>query len=238
MDSAPQTAGLVEALKKLLKARGTTYRVLARSLELSEASVKRLFSEKTFTLARLEQVCAVLEIDFFDLAKLARGASASVDAMTVAQEHALARDSKLLGVFYLLFNDWRHVLQLEKLGLVDLLPHDKVRLRIPKSVRLRQDGPISRAHGKSVVTTFISADFEQSGGLFRFEVRELSKASTALLVRRLERLAAEFNEIAELDSYLPSGERETIGMALGIRPYVVSWAMGLRVRQGASAPDK
>jgi len=132
----------------------------------------------------------------------------------------------------------RHVLQLEKLGLVDLLPHDKVRLRIPKSVRLRQDGPISRAHGKSVVTTFISADFEQSGGLFRFEVRELSKASTALLARRLERLAAEFNEIAELDSYLPSGERETIGMALGIRPYVVSWAMGLRVRQGASAPDK
>jgi DNA-binding Xre family transcriptional regulator len=249
MDSAPQTAGLVEALKKLLKARGTTYRALALSLELSEASVKRLFSEKTFTLARLEQVCAVLEIDFFDLAKLARGASASVEAMTIAQEQALARDSKLLGVFYLLFNDWqpddiharyvlsraevlKHVLQLEKLGLVDLLPHDKVRLRIPKSVRLRQDGPISRAHGKSVVTTFISADFEQSGGLFKFEVRELSKASTALLARRLERLAAEFNEIAELDSYLPSGERETIGMALAIRPYVVSWAMGLRARQG------
>jgi hypothetical protein len=87
------------------------------------------------------------------------------------------------------------------------------------------------------VTTFISADFEQSGGPFRFEVRELWKASTAPLARRLERLAAEFNEIAELDSYLPSGERETIGMALGIRPYVVSWAMGLRVRQG-SAPDK
>ena len=255
MEHAPRTAALLEAVKKLLKARGTPYRELARSLGISEASVKRLFSQKTFTLQRLEQVCAALEIDFFDLAKLARGAASTVDAMTIAQEQALAADSKLLGVFYLLFNDWqpddiharytlsraevlRHVLRLEKLGLVDLMPHDKVKLRIPKSVRLRHDGPISHAHGESVVTTFINANFDQSGGLFRFEVRELSSASAELLKRRLERLAAEFNEIAELDSYLPSGQRETIGMAVGIRPYVVSWAMGLKARQGAPATPK
>ncbi len=255
MDNAPQTAVLVEALKKLLKSRGTTYRALAASVGLSEASIKRLFAERTFTLQRLEQVCAVLEVDFYELARLARGAQASVEAMTVAQEQVLAGDSRLLGVFYLLFNDWqpddiheryvlsraevlRHVLRLEKLGLVDLLPHDKVRLRIPKSVRLRQDGPISRAHGKSVVTSFITADFDQAGGLFRFEVRELSKASMALLQRRLERLAAEFNEIAELDSYLPSDQRETVGMALGIRPYVVSWAMGLKKRPTEPAAGK
>ena len=49
------------------------------------------------------------------------------------------------------------MLRLEKLGLVDLMPHDKVKLRIPKSVRLRPDGPIRRAHGKSVVTTFLDS---------------------------------------------------------------------------------
>ena len=81
-----------------------------------------------------------------------------------------------------------------------------------------------------MVAGFIQADFDASGGLFRFEIRELSKASTALLHRRLERLALEFNELAELDSYLPSDQRETIGMALGIRPWVVSWAMGLKSR--------
>jgi DNA-binding Xre family transcriptional regulator len=252
MDHMPQTAGLLEAVKKLLKSRGTTYRGLAASLGLSEASVKRLFSERTFTLQRLEQVCAALDVDFFELAKLARGASASVDAMTIAQEQALAQDSKLLGVFYLLFSDWqpddiharymlsraevlRHVLRLEKLGLVDLMPRDKVRLRIPKSVRLRPEGPISRAHGKTVLDAFIGAEFEPAGGLFKFEVRELSSASMELLKRRLERLAAEFNEIAELDSYLPSGQRETIGLVLAIRPYVVSWAMGLKARQPAPA---
>ena len=242
-----QSAGLVEALKKLLKSRGVTYRALAARVGLSEASIKRLFAERTFTLQRLEEICAVLEIDFFELARLARGASATVDEMTREQEKALASDSKLLGVFYLLFNDWqpddiherytltraevlKHVLQLDRLGLVELLPHDKVKLRVPKTLRLRRDGPIRAAHGKSVVATFIQADFEEAGGLFRFEVRELSQASVALLQKKLDRLATEFNEIAELDSYLPSDQRETIGMALGIRPYVVSWAMGLKPR--------
>lgn len=245
--TATQTEGLVEALKKLLKSRGTTYRHLAEAIGLSEPSIKRLFSEKTFTLQRLEQICAVLEIDFFELAKLARGATASVNEMTVAQETLLAADSQLLGVFYLLFNDWqpdeihkryllakpevlRLILKLEKLGLIDVLPHDKVRLRVPKTLRLRRDGPIRRAHGKSVVASFIQGEFDAMGGLFRFEVRELSKASMALVQRRLERLAAEFNEMAELDSYLPPDQRETIGMALGVRPYVVSWAMGLKPR--------
>lgn len=247
MEKNAQTAALVAALKKLLKARGMTYRDLAARLDLSEPSVKRIFSEETFTLQRLEDVCAVLEIDFFELAKLARGAAATVDEMTVEQEKALAADPHLLGVFYLLFNDWQPddvharyrltraevlklVLRLEKLGLVDLLPKDRVRLRVPKSLRLRRDGPVRERHGPAIVASFVEGDFDRAGGLFRFEVRELSKASVALLMRRLERLAAEFNEMAELDSYLPSGQRDTIGMALGIRPYVVSFAMGLQPR--------
>jgi DNA-binding Xre family transcriptional regulator len=242
-----QSAALVEALKKLLKSRGTTYRALAQAIGLSEPSIKRLFSERTFTLQRLEQICAVLEIDFFELAKLARGATATVDEMTPEQEKALAADSKLLGVFYLVFNDWQPadiharyvltkaevlalVLRLEKLRLVDLLPHDKVRLRVPKTLRLRREGPIRRIHGPAVVASFMEGDFEKRDGLFRFEVRELSKASAALLQRRIERLAAEFNELAELDAYLPADQRATIGMAMGIRPYVVSWAMGLKPR--------
>ncbi len=253
MSATPQTAVLVEALKKLLKSRGITYRVLAGSLALSEPSIKRLFSERTFTLQRLEEICRVLEVDFFELAKLARGSTAVVEEMTVLQERELAADSQLLGVFYLVFNDWqpddileRYVftraellkllLRLERLRLVDLLPNDKVKLRVPKTLRLRRDGPIETAHGRSVVGDFVLAEFNAPNALFRFEVRELSKASVGLLQRRLERLAAEFNELAELDSYLPSGQRETIGMALGIRPWVVSWAMGLKPR--SPAPSK
>ena len=250
MGNDPQTAGLVEALKKLLKARGVTYRALASGLRLSEPSIKRLFSERTFTLQRLEEVCQFLDVDFFELAKLARGAASTVDEMSIEQEKILAGDSKLLGVFYLVFNDWqpddiferyvltraevtRLALRLEKLGLVDVLPGDKVKLRVPKSLRLRRDGPIRRAHGRHVVAGFLQADFASAGGLFRFEIRELSRESFVTMQRRLERVAAEFNELAELDSYLPSDQREGIGMAIGTRPWVVSWAMGLKPRAPA-----
>ena len=248
----PQTHGLVDALKKLLKARGATYRDLAKALHLSEPSIKRLFSERTLTLTRIEEICAFLEVDFFDLAKLARGVAATVNEMSVEQEKALARDSRLLGVFYLVFNEWKieeivsHyvltraealklLLQLDHLGLADLLPGDKVRLRVPKGLRLRLDGPIRRLHGPSVVSSFLEADFARQGGLFRFEFRELSQASFALVQRRLERMAADFNELAELDSYLPSAQRETIGMALGVRPWIMSWVTGLKPRGAAAA---
>jgi hypothetical protein len=36
-------------------------------MELSEAGVKRLFSKHTFSLSRLEDVCRIPGIDFYDL---------------------------------------------------------------------------------------------------------------------------------------------------------------------------
>lgn len=246
------THQLVDVLKQLLKTQGLTYADLAHRLGLSHASVKRLFSARTFTLARLAQVCRVLEIDFFDLARLARGRSESTREMSERQEAALAQDAKLLGVFYLLLSDWtadeilaayelsepalvRLLVRLDRLQLIELLPKNRVRLRTPKLVKLRPGGPIHRAHGKRVVDEFIAAEFDRIGGFFRFEYRELSKASYALMQRRLERLAAEFLELAELDAALPSRRRETIGVLLATRPWALSLVTGLKARPGSAA---
>jgi hypothetical protein len=43
-------AQITDALKKFLKARGMTYAALGRCLNLSEGSIKRLFSTSSFTL--------------------------------------------------------------------------------------------------------------------------------------------------------------------------------------------
>ena len=244
MTATAHTSTLIAALKAALKSRGMTYRELASRLSLSEASVKRLFAEETFTLKRLEEICRVLDIDFFELARLARGASTEIDEMTMRQEEALAADPRLLGMFYLAFNDStleaivaayelgkaeciKLLLQLEKLGLLELGTNNVIRLRVRKTLRLRSDGPIRRAHGKAVVSDFLQADFAAAGGYFKFEFRELSQASVALLERKLARVAQEFHELAELDSYLPAEQRKTIGMALGIRPWVISLVTGL-----------
>ncbi|MBL8510972.1 MAG: helix-turn-helix transcriptional regulator, partial [Betaproteobacteria bacterium] len=197
-----QTNTLVSALKASLKARNLTYRDLAQRLDLSEASVKRLFAEESFSLKRLDDICAILEMDFFELARLARGASTNTNEMSDKQETALAADPRLLGLFYLVFNDWSFaailetydltaaectqlLLQLDKLGLIELGANNHLRLKVPKSLRLKRDGPIHRIHGKSVVNDFLKADFGDMGGYFHFEFRELSPASVSHLQRKL-----------------------------------------------------
>ena len=83
-------AEITDALKRCLKSRGMTYAQLAKALGLSEASVKRLFSGGGFTLRRVEQICRVLDIDLFELARLAHSEAAAVTELTVSQEQALA----------------------------------------------------------------------------------------------------------------------------------------------------
>lgn len=249
---------LVDALKRVVRLRGLTYAELAERIGLSEASVKRLFSQRSFTLARLAQCCAVLEVDFLELARLARGREGAPAAMTPAQEAALADDARLMGVFYLVMNGWtaaeivaRYQLtavqctgllaRLDRLGLIDLMPGDRVRLKLPRDVRLRDDGAIRRKHGRRVVDAFLAPQFDRAGGLFAFEFRELSRASFEILKRKLGRLAQEVHQLADVDAHLPPAERETIGVALGIRPWSMASAVELpprRVPDGDAAPQR
>lgn len=243
-----QTSELLNALKRVLKSRGLTYRHVAEQVGLSEASVKRLFAEETFSLQRLEQVCGTLEIDFFELAKLARGTRDSADLLTMEQEQKLASNPKLLAIFYLLYNDWdvqqiqahyditeadciRLMTQLDKARILDLLPNNRVRLRVSRNLRLRLDGAIRKRYGPEAMQDFLMVRFEDHGGLFRFEFRELSSASVEIVKRKIERLAADFNELAELDSTLPPARRKTIGVGLGVRPWTISLVTGLKPRK-------
>lgn len=227
---------LVSALKRALKSRGKTYADLAVGLNLSEASIKRLFAEKTFSLQRLDDVCRLLDMDIFELAKSARGEADALRQMTVAQEELLATDRKLLGVFYLLLNNReladivanyqlsepeciRLLIKLDRAGLIELLPGNRVRLRVSRQVRHRANGPLRQKLGDEMVSDFLSVRFDEHGGHFRFEVGELSEVSAALLQRKLNRLAAEFYELSELDTNLPSAQRSLYGIALGLRPW-------------------
>ena len=66
MDEARQ---IVEVLN-ILKDAGLTYASLGKRINLSEASVKRIFAQRTFSLKRLEQVCRALEMGIADLVKM------------------------------------------------------------------------------------------------------------------------------------------------------------------------
>src|SRR5256885_7417153 len=99
-------ARLVEALKTSLRSRGLTYRSLAKKIGVSEPTVKRMFSNGTFTLERIEQILEVIELDLEELARLVRDGSAAPTELSHDQEATLAQDARLFSVFWLIQNEW------------------------------------------------------------------------------------------------------------------------------------
>ena len=79
-----------------------------------------------------------------------------------------------------------------------------------------------RAYQAKVLGEFLASEFDHGGELLQFEAKELSAASREVMLRKLQRLQQEFNELAEVDSVLRPRERESIGLVLGLRPYVLS----------------
>lgn len=233
------TRQITVALKKHLKQKGITYAQLAAHLHLSEASVKRLFSESSFTVKRLEAVCQLLELDFYELAKLARGQSELTAELAEPQEAALAANPKLLSVFYLLLNHWQPeevqrqfeigaaelvklLAQLDHLKLIELHPNNRVKLLTHTTLQWRVGGPIRQRYQAQVMEEFLQGDFKAGNESLRFETRELSPASMAVLQRKLTRLAQEYAELAEIDASLPPGERQGVALLLAARPWVFS----------------
>ncbi len=245
-----EVARLVGALKQCLKARGITYAALAKRLGLSEASIKRIFARGSFTIERLHAVCRILDMSFYDLARLAYQSDAGVTTLTREQEAALAEDPNLLTTFYLLLNDWtparirqrydfderqqrRLLARLHDLQLIELRPGMRCRLRVSRRIAWRRDGPVRRAHERRIKTEFLESAFDGPGELLRFQPAELTDHSIRVLNRKLEQLYREFLDLAELD-LMASEPRTSVAMLLAFRPWVFSMVAARKRRAPAA----
>lgn len=223
-----------------------TYADLARGLRVSTPTVKRIFSQRSFTLERLEEVLRLLEIDFYELARLSHGRRGGTAELSLEQESALAKDARLFSVFWLLCNEWHFdeivaefrvgaaqitafFARLERLRLIDWRPGNRARLRVPKHYVWRAGGPLRKAYGLKVVTEFMRSRFDSPQDAFHFEAQELSAESAIVVKRRLERVAAEINELVEMDAAAPGTKRVTLGVLLACRPWNISIVHALRV---------
>lgn len=244
----PTSSPFVAALKKTVRSHGLTYRELARKLGLSEPTVKRMFSRGAFTLARIEQILRALDLDLYDVARMSRGRTAASVELNLDQENVLARDERLLSVFWLVLNEWTFAEILEayaitkpeltlafarlaRVRLIDWGPGERARLLVGRDFRWRAAGPVKKAYGNRVMQELLKGRFEGPAELLRFEARDLSEESAAVVRRRLERLAAEFNELAEVDASLPARKRNGFGLLVACRPWQFSAMIALKKRK-------
>ena len=154
----PEYRLLTRALKRLLKVRGLTYRDLGRRLALSEASIKRIFGRTDGPIGKLIRICNVLEIDFLSLVMHAHKDHARINYLTEAQELFFAANLPYFDVFVELTMRKRSIAELqalhglkaasirkylkklEALGLLEVHPHDRIRVRLHEPVGFAKDG--------------------------------------------------------------------------------------------------
>lgn len=232
-----QTRLLTQALKRCLRARGVTYRDVAQELGLSESSIKRLFSEQTFTLKRLEDICHLLDMSMFDLLRVAAADDDQrSNELGLVQEQALADDPTLLAYFYLLLIGWQPkriarrleldepgqracLTRLTALRLIETLPRKRVRLLTDTRIKWRAGGPIRARYEDHAKREFVDYGFDGKEDALDLENSELSDASIKVLQRKISRLAEDFAELAELDRSLPHERKRGFGLLIGARAW-------------------
>lgn len=231
---------VLSCVKKALKQRGISYAMLARQLDLSEASVKRLFSQKQFSMQRLEQICQLMQLELTDLLQLMNEQQQRKDQLSIEQEEALTKDLTLLLVSVSVLNrwtmqdivDWYHIstheclrklVQLERLKLIELLPDNRIRLRVSANFSWLEDGPIQRFFQQSIAQEFFQARFNSDAECLLVLNGMLSARANTEFQRKLKRLANEFNELNCQDAALPLAQRNGVSVVLALR----DWRFGL-----------
>lgn len=238
---------LVDGLKATLRAREMTYRDLARELRVSEATIKRDFSRGTFSLLRLDQICACLGIGLNDLMHPLDKAEL-VTELSEAQETALASNPKILVVTYLVVNDWKFdeivaafdmtesqlidiLLRLDRLKIIEFRPPNRVRKLTARNFSWRNAGPVHQFFLTRFVPEYFESGFAGGTDAFRFVGGTLSPDSAARFRISLERLAAEFETLARQDARLPLARRNGCSAILAVKSWEFSEFKRLRRRR-------
>ncbi|MEB4592502.1 helix-turn-helix transcriptional regulator [Candidatus Thiothrix sp. Deng01] len=233
----PQTTELLTTLKKLLKRHNKTYADVAARLELSEASVKRLFSEQNLSLQRLDAICGLLELEIADLVHEMQAEHAKpISGLSHAQEKEIADDLNLVMITVCVLNRWslqditRHynfsetqVIQrlahLDRLHIIELQPGNRIKLLVAPNFKWRDDGPIMQLFRAKIESEYFRTTFTRDSEQLIVLNGMLSDASNALFQRKMAQLAKDFDTLSKDDACLPIGERKGSTLLVAIRDW-------------------
>ena len=233
-----QTKLIVETLKKELRKQGINYKQVAQKLQLSEASVKRLFADYSFTLERISQVCELLNFEIADLIHEMEKNVELTQQLTLEQETELTSDMKLLLMAHFLMNKLtfeqiisiydisetegiRMLAKLDRMKLIELLPGNRVKLIIAKDFSLIPGGPIQRFYEKIVQQEFFDASFDGNGEFRIYVSGFFSRTANAEIIRKIKQLARDAHQLREDSNELPLEERFGCSLIMAIRPWEV-----------------
>jgi transcriptional regulator with XRE-family HTH domain len=236
---------LVATIKRELKARGLTYRDVARALAISEPSVKRTFADQSFSLSRLVKVSELLGMTFAELVQASSSAVPPLDRLTLSQEAQLVSDEKLLLIAVLALNQWslndmvsfyaisrtealKRLRILDRLGVIELLPGDRIRRRAKRDFEWSPDGPIRRYFADQGLTDFLQRPYDLEDESLEFAHGMLTPTAQAEFRLELRRLRARLAYLHEQSIPAKIADKHGVGVLLALRRWEPSAFRRLR----------
>lgn len=231
-----QTTALLATLKKQLKAHGKTYVDLGEALGISEASVKRLFSDQSFSVQRLEDSCRFLGLQLEELVQLMAKDQPQLQQLREQQEQELASDVLLLLVTVSVINGYtmqnlmshyhiseseciRKLAHLDRLKIIELLPGNRIKLLVAPNFQWLPNGPIQTFFLQKVQQDFFQSSFAKEGEKLLVLNGILSPASNAELQKKMLKLAREFNDLMYSDAAVSLDAKHGTTLVMAVRPW-------------------
>lgn len=228
------TADLVTALKKELKAAQMTYADLAQALGMAESSVKRMLAQGDMPLSRVDAICRALKMDFADLARRVADAQPLLAQLTHAQEQAVVADRVLLLVAICVLSQWTleqitssyritpaqtiaALAQLDRVGIIELRPLNRYRLKLAKTFSWRPHGPVMEYFREHALLDYFGGGFDGAGEGLLLVHGSISRALAPAFMERMQRVAQDFAQQHLTDQKLPEAQREGYTLLLAAR---------------------
>lgn len=233
------TADLIAQLKTELKAAGITYAALAKRLGMAESSVKRMFSKGgDMPVSRIDEICRVISLDFADLARRVADTQPLMLELTLEQEKAVVADRTLLVVAICVVSQVpaeeilatyelneaqlvRALTRLDRIGIIELRPGNRYRLKVAKGFRWLPHGPVMEFFRKEVLHDYFAGGFDGESEMLMVVHGEIGRGLANSFRERLRRIGQDFSNQHLADQKLPADQRRPYTIVIGMR----SWLM-------------
>jgi len=230
------TADLVTLLKKELKTAHMTYADLALALGMAESSVKRMLAKGDMPLSRIDAICRALKLDFADLARQVADTQPLLAQLTEAQEKAVVADKKLLLAAICVLSQWTleqitaryrlseaecigRLAQLDRIGIIELKPLNRYRLKLAKTFRWRPHGPVMDYFRDNALLDYFSGGFDGSGEGLLLVHGSISRGLAPSFMERMQRVAQDFAQQHQADQKFADKDKEGYTLLLAMRSW-------------------
>ncbi len=240
---------LLRTLKELYRGRGLRHEDIATALNISRMTVKRYLSGKGLSLAVLERLCQLADISLLELSDLANQSDqTSMAQLSETQETALAENQGLAFLLHLLMTGWTPaeiqaelrvadpvlvgaLSHLDRLGFIDLLPGNKVRLRTVRHIHWARNNRLKSSFDRHLKQHF-NKDFDHPDVIWRYRLVKLSRASILRLEALFEEWSRTAHTLSQDDRKLPPDQCCWHGVLLAAQPVDLS-SLGATQAPGA-----